>query len=72
MRTEKGLARNRLSIINLWKIFDNLRRSLLSPTLLALLIAGWLLLPGSSLVYLGWAGAGPSNWSCPWTAVGRS
>ena len=51
VRTENGMAPNRLSIINLWKIFDNLRRSLLPPTLLALLVAGWLFLPGSPLVW---------------------
>ncbi|MEI7844379.1 MAG: glucoamylase family protein [Chloroflexota bacterium] len=49
--TKVGLVPNRLSIINLWKIFDNLRRSLLPPTLLALLTAGWLYLPGSTLVW---------------------
>ncbi len=48
---ENGVARNRLSLINLWKVFDNLRRSLLPPTLLALLVAGWLFLPGSPLVW---------------------
>ncbi len=51
VRTQNGLARNRLSAINLWKIFDNLRRSLLPPTLLALLAASWLWLPGSPLVW---------------------
>jgi cyclic beta-1,2-glucan synthetase len=51
VRTEKGVTRNRLSIINLWKVFDNLRRSLLTPILLGLLVAGWLYLPGSSLVW---------------------
>jgi cyclic beta-1,2-glucan synthetase len=51
VRTETGLAPNRLSTINLWKVFDNLRRSLLPPTLLALLAAGWLVLPGSPLVW---------------------
>ncbi len=51
VRTQKGLARNRLSLINLWKVFDNLRRSLLPPILLALLVAGWLFLPGSPLVW---------------------
>ncbi|HEY3311749.1 MAG TPA: glucoamylase family protein [Anaerolineales bacterium] len=49
--TENGLVPNRLSTINLWKVFDNLRRSLLPPTLLALLAAGWLFLPGSPLVW---------------------
>ncbi len=51
VRTQKGVARNRLSAINLWKVFDNLRRSLLPPTLLTLLVAGWLFLPGSPLVW---------------------
>ena len=51
VRTEKGRASNRLSTINIWKIFDNLRRSFLPPTLLALLVSGWLFLPGSPLVW---------------------
>ncbi|NTU55271.1 MAG: hypothetical protein HGA79_03370, partial [Anaerolineales bacterium] len=51
VRTQNGMAPNRLSIINLWKVFDNLRRSLLPPTLLTLLAAGWLFLPGSPLVW---------------------
>lgn len=37
--------RNRLSILSKWKIFDNLRRSLLPITLLLLLILGWTVLP---------------------------
>ncbi|TAK14686.1 MAG: cellobiose phosphorylase [Anaerolineae bacterium] len=55
VHTETGRARNRLSVINLWKVFDNLRRSLLPPSLLALLAAGWLFLPGSPLVWTGLA-----------------
>jgi cyclic beta-1,2-glucan synthetase len=51
VQTQHGLDHNRLSTINLWKIFDNLRRSLLPPTLMALLAAGWLFLPGSPLVW---------------------
>ncbi len=37
---------NRLSALSRWKIFDNLRRSLVSPALLALLLGGWLSGPG--------------------------
>jgi len=37
---------NPLSALSVWKIFDNLRRSLVSPALLVLLIGGWLLGPG--------------------------
>jgi len=50
-QTRKGIAPNRLSIINRWKIIDNLRRSLLAPTLFVLFIAGWLVLPGSPVVW---------------------
>jgi len=49
--TRNGLVRNRLPLISRWKIFDNLRRSMLSPTLLALLLLSWTCLPGSAL---GW------------------
>ncbi|HLG58339.1 MAG TPA: glucoamylase family protein [Vicinamibacterales bacterium] len=38
---------NGLPYLERWKIADNLRRSLMAPTLIALLIAGWLVLPGS-------------------------
>ena len=41
---------NPLSALSLWKIFDNLRRSLVPPSLLALLAGGWLLAPGSAVV----------------------
>src|SRR5690606_37590952 len=37
---------NPLSALSLWKIFDNLRRSLVAPALLALLAGGWLAGPG--------------------------
>ncbi len=42
-----GLEPNRLSWLSRWKLFDNLRRSTVELALLALLIAGWTLLPGS-------------------------
>jgi hypothetical protein len=37
---------NPISLISRWKIFDNLRRSLLDPALFFLVVAGWLFLPG--------------------------
>jgi cyclic beta-1,2-glucan synthetase len=37
--------------IDTWKLLDNLRRSLLSPALLLLLVAGWLGLPGAPWVW---------------------
>jgi cyclic beta-1,2-glucan synthetase len=44
--TRGGLTRNRLPIISRWKTFDNLRRSLLAPAIVALLLFGWTLAPG--------------------------
>ncbi len=44
-------SRNDLSFLDQWKIIDNIRRSLLSPALLVLLVAGWLWLPGSPLFW---------------------
>jgi hypothetical protein len=37
---------NPLSALSWWKLFDNLRRSLVAPALLALLAGGWLFGPG--------------------------
>jgi cyclic beta-1,2-glucan synthetase len=40
---------NRISAISRWKILDNLRRSLLAPSITLLLVAGWTILPGGAL-----------------------
>jgi len=39
--TREGRGRNPLSPLNRWKIADNLRRSLLAPASVALLLGGW-------------------------------
>jgi cyclic beta-1,2-glucan synthetase len=44
-------VRNQLPLVARWKIFDNLRRSLVAPMLLLWLIAAWTVLPGSSLIW---------------------
>jgi len=44
-RHSEGWAKNRLSTLSKWKIFDNLRRSLLPLSLLLLLLLGWFVLP---------------------------
>ncbi len=41
------------SLIDRWKMFDNLRRSLLAPSLLIIFLLGVLLLPGNSLLWTG-------------------
>jgi len=38
------LQKNPLSLLSQWKIFDNLRRSLVSPALILLLLMGWTVL----------------------------
>ncbi len=43
---------NPLSMVSRWKILDNLRRSLFEPSLFALFLLGWLVLPG-----------GPGDWT---------
>ncbi len=43
----KELIKNPLSFISIWKIADNLRRSLIVPSLLLLLLFGFSILPGS-------------------------
>jgi hypothetical protein len=48
-------VRNPLSAVSKWKIFDNMRRSLLNPSIFILIILGLSVLPGSSLVWLGLA-----------------
>ena len=50
-RPSAASERNTLPLISRWKIFDNLRRSLVPSTLLALLVAGWTVLPGSPLIW---------------------
>jgi cyclic beta-1,2-glucan synthetase len=52
-----GLQRNRLPLVSRWKILDNLRRSVMAPATIALLLLGWTVLPGSPFA---------------WTAIGLS
>jgi len=51
VQTRAGLARNRLPVISRWKILDNLRRALLAPATVVLLLFAWTLLPGSPAVW---------------------
>lgn len=48
-----GPTLNRLSAISRWKIFDNLRRSLIEISQISLLIAGWFWLPRSPQFWTG-------------------
>ena len=71
-----GRERNRLSLLSRWKLFDNLRRSLLEIAQLAFFVAGWTIFPGSPLR---WTRSGcwrsprrGSSRSCSLPAVRRS
>ncbi|MGE0448850.1 MAG: glucoamylase family protein [Vicinamibacterales bacterium] len=60
--SRSGLQRNRLPLIGRWKILDNLRRSLVPPATVALLLAGWTVLPGDPL---GWTAAALASLALP-------
>ncbi len=49
--SRSGLTRNRLPLISRFKIFDNLRRSLVAPATVALLLLAWAALPGRPAVW---------------------
>jgi len=49
--SRRGLKRNTLPVIGRWKILDNLRRSLVAPMLLAMLVASWVVLPGPRWIW---------------------
>jgi cyclic beta-1,2-glucan synthetase len=48
-----GLRHNPLGAIARWKILDNLRRSMLMPTLVVFALFAWLLLPGPAWLWTG-------------------
>ncbi|MBB6217860.1 cellobiose phosphorylase [Anaerosolibacter carboniphilus] len=47
------IVRNPLSTLSKWKILDNLRRSLVSISLMVLFILGLIVLPGRAIVWVG-------------------
>jgi cyclic beta-1,2-glucan synthetase len=51
-----------LSHIDRWKIFDNLRRSLVPTSLLLFFVAGWILLPGNTAIWTLLAVAAPGSY----------
>ena len=61
--TARGKARNPLDGLSRWKIFDNLRRSLMPPFLLGFLLAGWTLVPQLAAYW--------TCWPCCWHAARR-
>jgi cyclic beta-1,2-glucan synthetase len=58
-----GREENVLGAIQRWKIFDNLRRSLVEIGQLLLLLLGWMVLPGSPWL---WTAVGLTTIAFPW------
>ncbi len=58
--TPDGPKPNPLPILERWKVFDNLRRCLVPPSLVALLVLGWTVLPGSPWLWTFFALAVPA------------
>ncbi len=48
---KRGRARNSLPLVSRWKILDNLRRSLVAPSLLLWLLVAWIFFPGSAALW---------------------
>ena len=46
-----NVVRNPINLISRWKILDNLRRSLTEIAMLAILVSGWIFLPGKPLYW---------------------
>jgi hypothetical protein len=46
-----NVVRNPINLISRWKILDNLRRSLTEIAMLAILLCGWMFLPGTALYW---------------------
>jgi len=53
LNKRKEIIKNPLSYISIWKIADNMRRSLVAPSLVLLIILGMSILPGSVFYWLG-------------------
>lgn len=58
--TAEGTRPNPLPALERWKLFDNLRRSLVAPASVLLLALGWTVLPGSAWLWTATALAVPA------------
>ena len=61
-----GRDENPLSALSQWKIIDNMRRSVAPVSLLAWLVAGWTILPGSGIA---WTILALGTYSVQWAAA---
>ncbi|WP_417700710.1 GH36-type glycosyl hydrolase domain-containing protein [Pseudophaeobacter sp.] len=64
--------RNPLSALDRWKIVDNLRRSLIAPSLVLLALCGWLVIPEAALIWTLLTVAAPGSYLVTHIAAGIS
>ena len=64
--------RNPLSALDRWKIVDNLRRSLIAPSLVLLALCGWLVTPQAALVWTLLIVAAPGTYLVTYLVTGIS
>jgi len=64
--------RNPLSALDRWKIVDNLRRSLIAPSLVLLALFGWLVIPEAALVWTLLTVATPGTYLVTYVVTGIS
>jgi len=64
--------RNPLSALDRWKIIDNLRRSLIAPSLVLLALCGWLVIPEAALVWTLLTVAAPGTYLVTYIVTGIS
>lgn len=64
--------RNPLSALDRWKIVDNLRRSLIAPSLVLLALCGWLVIPEAALIWTLLFVAAPGTYLVTYLVTGIS
>ncbi|WP_232404310.1 GH36-type glycosyl hydrolase domain-containing protein [Pseudophaeobacter flagellatus] len=64
--------RNPLSALDRWKIVDNLRRSLIAPSLVLLALCGWLVIPEAALIWTLLTVAAPGSYLVTYIVTGIS
>ena len=64
--------RNPLTVLDRWKIVDNLRRSLIAPSLVLLALCGWLVIPEAALLWTLLTVAAPGTYLVTYIVTGIS
>ncbi|MCZ0964295.1 GH36-type glycosyl hydrolase domain-containing protein [Paracoccus benzoatiresistens] len=71
-RRDGKRLRNPLSALDRWKILDNLRRSLIAPSLVLLALCGWLVIPDAAGIWTLLTVAAPGSYLMTFIVSGMS